>query len=168
MGAYALVRQAFYDAGWYGQAWDAYTTNKDLPRPERSDALAALRGYLGGKHPVVIDAGDEIYFLRADRIGKEFGLDVIVRGSGDEYRRLSDIVATKRAVIVPLDFPKAPNVATPEAAANTSLERLMQWDMAPRTRPDWPRPASSSLSPREGLKMRAHCSAQFAKRWSVG
>lgn len=131
MGAYALARQAFYDAGWYGQAWDAYAANKDLPRPERSDALAALRGYLGGKHPVVIDAGDEIYFLRADRIGKEFGLDVIVRGSGDEYRRLGDIVATKRSVIVPLDFPKAPNVATPEAAANVSLERLMQWDMAP-------------------------------------
>jgi imidazolonepropionase-like amidohydrolase len=131
MGAYTLVRQAFYDAGWYGQAWEAYTANKDLPRPERSDALAVLRGYLGGKHPVVIDAGDEIYFLRADRIGKEFGLDVIVRGSGDEYRRLADIVATKRAVIVPLDFPKAPNVATPETAANVSLERLMHWDLAP-------------------------------------
>ncbi|HEY4310676.1 MAG TPA: amidohydrolase family protein [Pirellulales bacterium] len=131
MGAYTLVRQALYDAGWYSQAWHAYEGNKDLPRPERSDALAALRGYLGGKQPVMIDAADEIYFLRADRIGKEFGLDVIVRGSGDEYRRLADIVATKRSVIVPLDFPKAPNVSTPEGAANVSLERLMHWDIAP-------------------------------------
>ncbi len=104
MGAYTLVRQAFYDAGWYGQAWDAYQANHDLPRPERSDALAVLRGYLGGKLPVMIDAADELYFLRADRIGDEFGLDVIVRGSGDEYRRLAEVVETHRAVIVPLDF----------------------------------------------------------------
>jgi len=131
MGAYTLVRQAFYDAGWYGQAWDAYQANHELPRPERSDALAVLRGYLGGKQPVVIDAADELYLLRADRIGKEFGLDVIVRGSGEEYRRIAEIVATHRAVIVPLDFPKAPNVATPESAANVTLARLMQWDIAP-------------------------------------
>jgi imidazolonepropionase-like amidohydrolase len=131
MGAYTLVRQAFYDAGWYGQAWDAYQANQDLPRPERSDALAALRGYLGGKLPVIIDAPDELYFLRADRISKEFGLDAIINGSGEEYRRLADIVATHRPVIVPLDFPKAPSVSTPETAMNVSLERLMHWDIAP-------------------------------------
>jgi N-acetylglucosamine-6-phosphate deacetylase len=131
MGAYTLVRQAFYDAGWYGQAWDAYQANQDLPRPERSDALAALRGYLGGKLPVVIDAPDELYFLRADRISKEFGLDVLINGSGEEYRRVADIVATHRPVIVPLDFPKAPSVSTPESAMNVSLERLMHWDIAP-------------------------------------
>ncbi len=64
MGAYTLVRQAFYDAGWYGQAWHAYEGNRDLPRPERSDALVVLRGFLGGKQPVMIDAADELYFLR--------------------------------------------------------------------------------------------------------
>jgi len=32
---------------------------------------------------------------------------------------------------VPLDFAKAPNVATPEAAMNVSLSRLMHWDIAP-------------------------------------
>ena len=139
MGAYTLVRQAFYDAGWHGQAWDAYQANPDLPRPERSDALAVLRGYLAGKQPVIIDAPDELYFLRADRLGKEFDLDVIVHGSGEEYRRLADVAATHHAVILPLDFPKAPNVATPEAAANASLERLMQWDIAPKTLRAWPR-----------------------------
>ncbi|HEY2838769.1 MAG TPA: amidohydrolase family protein, partial [Pirellulales bacterium] len=131
MGAYTLVRQAFYDAGWHGQAWDAYQQGKEVPRPERSDALAVMRGYLGGKLPVIIDAADELYFLRADRIGDEFGLDVIVNGSGSEYRRLAEVKESGRAVIVPLNFPKAPNVATPEAAANVSLERLMHWDLAP-------------------------------------
>jgi len=131
MGAYTLVRQAFYDSGWYGQAWDAHQQGQDVPRPERSDALAALRGYLGGKQPVIIDASDELYFLRADRIGNEFNLNVIVNGSGEEYKRLAEIKASGRPVIVPLSFPKAPNVATPEAASNVSLERLMHWDLAP-------------------------------------
>src|SRR5262249_26117756 len=63
MGALTLVRQAFYDAGWYGQAWDAYQLHPELPRPERSDALAVLRGYLGRQTPVIIDAADELYFF---------------------------------------------------------------------------------------------------------
>jgi N-acetylglucosamine-6-phosphate deacetylase len=131
MGALALVRQAFYDAGWYGQAWDAYQQHPELARPERSDALAALGGYLGRKPLVVIDAPYDLYVLRADRVADEFGLNAIVRGSGQEYRRLAEIKATGRAVIVPLEFPKAPNVATPESAMNVSLEQLMHWDLAP-------------------------------------
>lgn len=131
MGAFTLVRQAFYDAGWYGQAWAAFEQDPQLPRPERSDALAVMGDYLGRTPVVVIDASDELYFLRADRIADEFGLNAIVRGSGDEYRRLEEIKATGRAVIVPVNFPKAPNVATPEAAMNVSLERLMHWDLAP-------------------------------------
>ena len=146
MGAFTLVRQAFYDAGWYGQAWEAFQQNAELERPERSEALAVLGRYLGRKPPVVIDATDELYFLRADRIGKEFNLNVIVRGSGHEYRRLEDIKATGLAVIVPLDFAKPPNVATPEAALNVSLERLMHWDLAPKTPAGWPPRASRSRS----------------------
>lgn len=131
MGAVALVRQAFYDAGWYGQAWEAFAQHPELERPEHSDALVALRGYLGKTPPVVIDASNELYFFRADRMGQEFNLNVIVRGSGDEYRRLDEVKATGRAVIVPLNFPKPPNVATPEAAMNVELEDLMHWDLAP-------------------------------------
>jgi len=131
MGAVALVRQAFYDAGWYGQAWEAFAQHPELQRPERSDALDALRAYLGKTPPVVIDASNELYFFRADRVGKEFNLNVIVRGSGDEYRRLDEVKATGRAVLVPLNFPKPPNVATPEAAMNVELEDLMHWDLAP-------------------------------------
>jgi N-acetylglucosamine-6-phosphate deacetylase len=131
MGALTLVRQALYDAGWHGQAWDTYQAHPELPRPERSDALAILAEYPGRKPLVIIDASDELYFLRADRLADEFSLNAVVRGSGQEYRRLDDIKATGRAVLVPLDFPKAPNVATPEAARNVSLERLMHWELAP-------------------------------------
>ncbi len=130
MGAVALVRQVFYDARWYAQAWQLWRQQPDLPQPEQSAALAALGPYLEGK-PVVIDAPDELYALRAHRIGEEFGLRVIIRGSGNEYRRLRAIRATGRGVIVPLEFPKPPDVTRPELARAVSLEELMHWDLTP-------------------------------------
>lgn len=131
MGAVALVRQAFYDAQWHGKAWEAFRTRAGTPRPETSAALDALHGYLTGSEPVVVDAPDELYALRASQIGSEFGLNVIVRGSGREYRRLDAVRATGRAVIVPLDFPKVPDVRVAEAAVNVPLEKLLHWDLAP-------------------------------------
>ncbi|HUU46100.1 MAG TPA: amidohydrolase family protein [Acidobacteriota bacterium] len=131
MGAMSLVRQAFYDADWYRQAHAASAKQRDLPRPERNDALEALHGYAGGSRAVMIEAEDEKDFLRADQIGREFGLNVIVRGSGDEYRRLDLIAATGRPVVVPLNFPEAPKVKTPEEAMGVTLETLMDWDIAP-------------------------------------
>lgn len=131
MGAVALARQAMLDGQWYRQAWQAYHANHQLPRPERNDALAVLQHYDDGQRLVIVDAANELYFLRADRFAREFGLNIAVRGSGDEYRRLDAIASASRPVIVPLNFPKAPNVATSEAALNVSLERLMDWDIAP-------------------------------------
>lgn len=131
MGAVALARQAMYDAQWYGKAWTSANANQSLPRPEFNDALAALQPVISGKQPVFIETYNELYFLRAVRFAEEFGLNLIVRGSGQEYRRLQDIAATQRPVILPLTFAQAPNVSTAEAAANVTLESLMHWDLAP-------------------------------------
>jgi len=131
MGAVALARQAMCDADWYARAWQAYETDPGLPRPERNDALERLGEYVDGSKLVVIEASDEQYFLRADRFAREFALKIAVRGSGREYRRLEAIRVTGRPVIVPLAFPKPPNVATPEAALGVSLADLMHWDIAP-------------------------------------
>ena len=81
MGAVALARQAFYDAQWYAAAWGAFQANSLLPRPERNDALDALRGYLQGQRLVVIDGANELYFLRADAFAREFSLNAAIRGS---------------------------------------------------------------------------------------
>jgi imidazolonepropionase-like amidohydrolase len=131
MGAVALARQTLLDADWYAKAWAAWKGNNQLPRPERNDALEALATCLGGNQPAIIDASNEEFFLRADRFAREFGLQAIIRGSGREYRRLSEIQATGRAVIVPVNFPQAPSVATIEQSLDVSLQQLMHWDIAP-------------------------------------
>jgi N-acetylglucosamine-6-phosphate deacetylase len=131
MGAVALARQAMYDARWHREAWSAYRRDVSLPRPERNDALEALAPFVSENGLVMIEANDEQYFLRADQFAREFGLNLAVCGSGHEYRRLETIAKTGRPVIVPVNFPKAPNVGAPEAAMSVSLEELMHWDLAP-------------------------------------
>lgn len=131
MGAVALARQAMYDADWFGDAWQAWKASSSASRPEINDALAALSQWRDGDGLVVIDAINELYALRADDFAREFKLNAVLRGSGNEYRRLDAIRATGRPVLVPVAFPKAPNVATPEAARQATLESLMHWELAP-------------------------------------
>ncbi len=131
MGAVALARQTIYDADWYGAAHRAATNDSTLSRPERNDALQALIEARNQNTPFVIDTSNELFLLRADRFAREFRLNLIVRGSGNEYRRLDEILATGRPVIVPVNFPKPPNVGTYETALDVTLESLMHWDHAP-------------------------------------
>lgn len=131
MGAVALARQALHDAQWYAQAAQARAVDPLTPKPERNDALAALEGVVAGRTPVILTAADEQYFLRADRFAREFGLAATILGSGQEYRRLEEVAATGRTVILPVDFPAAPDVGTPAAADNVTLERLLNWRLAP-------------------------------------
>lgn len=131
MGAVALARQAMLDADWYGDAWAVYRANPTLPRPERNDALESLQEYPDSDNLLIADASNELFVLRADQYAREFALNVAVRGSGHEYKRLDAIVATGRPIILPLNFPKPPNVASTEAALNVDLEDLMHWDIAP-------------------------------------
>jgi N-acetylglucosamine-6-phosphate deacetylase len=131
MGAVALARQAIYDAQWYRDARIAVEADSTLPLPEHNDALAALQPVLNGAQPVVVKTSNEQFVLRADQFAAEFGLSLIVVGNGREYRRLAEIAGTKRPIILPLAFPKAPNVSTPEAAQDATLESLMHWDIAP-------------------------------------
>jgi N-acetylglucosamine-6-phosphate deacetylase len=131
MGALTLVRQAMHDARWYEAAWKAASSDTKLPRPEHNTALASLAGFASERLPVVIEAGDNLYLLRAVRIAKEFELPLIVRGSGEEYQLIDAVKAAGCPVLVPLDFPKPPNVSTPEKARNVSVSRLLAWDLAP-------------------------------------
>jgi imidazolonepropionase-like amidohydrolase len=131
MGAVALVRQTFLDANWYQQAQLAYQSNPSLVPPDFNTSLESLEPTIRGRQTAIIDGPNDLYALRADRIAKEFSLKLVVRGSGREYRQLNAIAATRRTFIIPVDFPKAPEVATRTAALDASLQSLMHWHFAP-------------------------------------
>jgi N-acetylglucosamine-6-phosphate deacetylase len=131
MGAVALARQTLLDADWYARSIQARNGNPATPAVERNDALDALQSITANDGLVIVDAINELYFLRADQFAREFSLNAIVRGSGFEYRRLAAIRDTGRPILVPVNFPKPPNVGSPEAARQVNVVDLMHWDIAP-------------------------------------
>jgi imidazolonepropionase-like amidohydrolase len=119
-GVIALLRQVNYDAQWYKQlpagyfhddGLEAYTANLSLPQ--------------------VFEVTNKLEILRADKIGKEFGINYIIKGGGDEYQTLNDIKKTRDMLIIPVNFPEAPDVKDPYDAANVSYETLKHWELAP-------------------------------------
>ena len=130
MGAVALLRQSMYDALWYNKAWDAYRATPSLPRPETNLSLQALSNAIVST-TFVFDTQNERMALRADAIAKEFSLAMIVRGSGQEYRQLDQIAATHRPILLPINFPGAPDVKTAADAREVTLKELMHWHLAP-------------------------------------
>jgi imidazolonepropionase-like amidohydrolase len=131
MGAVALARQAMYDALWYQQAQAAYQAGQASVRPEQNEALEVLREYPHSDRLILVNVANELSCLRAEEFAREFSLNVGLVGSGWEYRRLDAVRALRRPVIVPLDFPRPPNVASPEAVLDASLDDLLHWDHAP-------------------------------------
>ena len=132
MGTIALMNQTFMDAEWYRRAWAAYeASGRAFLPPETSEALAALGPVIEGAQPVIFETRGEEEYLRAYAIAEQFGLDAWYRGSGQEYRILDVLSGRSDPLIIPLDFPDAPDVDDPEAALNASLEDLRHWYLAP-------------------------------------
>jgi len=133
MGAISLMRQTLIDAQWYRDAHAAYARSpQGQQRPETNKSLDVLSKALDTRTPFIIEATDEHYFIKTNEIAQEFGLNLWIRGSGTEYRRLEAIAATRVPVIVPLNFPAPPAVDAPEDAMNLSLEVLRHWYLAPQ------------------------------------
>ena len=131
MGAIALVRQSFLDASWYQAAQEAYRKNPvTTERPETNASLAALAEQ-AQRNPAVFEAEDELDLLRALRIADEFKLKPILFGNGYEYRVRKALAENKTPVILPLDFPKPPEIERPEQALEYELDELQHWDRAP-------------------------------------
>ena len=132
MGTIALMKQTLMDADWYIRAWDAYeSSGRAFLPPETSEALAALEDVVQGSQPVVFETGGEEEYLRAHTLASEFGLQAWYRGNGNEYRIIDLLRNRSEPLIVPLDFPDAPDVGYPGAALDASLAGLRHWYLAP-------------------------------------
>ncbi len=120
MGSVALLRQTFYDADWYKKAKGKTEFNISL------DAFNNNQGM-----PQVFEVGDRLGVLRANKIGKEFGIQYIIKGMGDEYQRLDEVKAAGLSLILPLNYPVTPDVEDPFDEKNVSLSEMKHWEMAP-------------------------------------
>lgn len=130
MGAVALLRQTLLDAQWYADALDAYKSNGKLPRPSFDIGLETL---VQAKQTskFVVDAPNERMALRAQKLANEFSLDIILHGSGREYRQLAEIAGIGKPMLIPVDFADAPKINSESDARETSLQELLDWELAP-------------------------------------
>lgn len=119
MGSIALLRQTYLDAAWYATARER-EVNLSLEALQKSKGL-----------PQLFEVKDYRSALRADRIGDEFGIRYIIKGGGDEYKRIADIKNTGCSFIIPLNFPKAFDISNPYDALNISLAEMKHWELAP-------------------------------------
>ncbi|MCB0801465.1 MAG: amidohydrolase family protein [Flavobacteriales bacterium] len=119
MGIIALIKQTLYDAKWYEE------------NPLKTDfnaSLKAINDYKG--LPQFFDVESELSILRAAKIGKEFNIPFIIKGNGEEYKRIKEIQKTGVRLIVPINFPIAYDVSDPFLNRQLPLSKLKEWEMA--------------------------------------
>ena len=132
MGTIALMRQTLLDADWYIRAWNAYESGgRAFLPPETSQALGALEAVVQGDQAVLFETRSEEEYLRAHALAAEIGVDAWFRGNGQEYRILDVLGGRTDPLVIPLDFPDAPDVGDPESALNATLADLRHWYLAP-------------------------------------
>jgi imidazolonepropionase-like amidohydrolase len=120
MGFIALLRQTYLDASWYAA---------QNPKPFIDQTLENWN--VNGRLPQIFDTRNWLEVGRADKVGDEFGVQYIVKGAGDEYKRIDEIKATGAKMIIPLNYPDAFDVADPIDAMDVSLADMKHWELAP-------------------------------------
>lgn len=137
MGSIALLRQTYYDAQWYKENFsNPKSPEGDLSNPSQPGLEAEFNislDYFNKNQNLaqIFEADDYLSVLRADKVGDEFGAQYIIKGTGDEYKRLKEIKETKVRLIVPLKFPKNYDVEDAYDALLVSLDDMKHWELAP-------------------------------------
>ncbi|MCJ7446984.1 MAG: amidohydrolase family protein [Bacteroidales bacterium] len=119
-GIIALLRQLYYDVQWYEQLPPGYF---------HDDGIEAF--IYNASLPQIFEVTDKMQVMRADKIGKEFNINYIIKGAGDEYQAIIDIKKAGNKLIIPVNYPEAPDVKDPYDAASVSYTTLKHYEMAP-------------------------------------
>ncbi|MEE2907773.1 MAG: amidohydrolase family protein [Planctomycetota bacterium] len=132
MGSIALMRQTLMDAQWHVDWQETWRAAPDqMQPPPRRDALVALQDVIDGSRPMLVETSSLANAARAGAIADEFKLNLWLLSTGDEYQNLQAIKAMDCPVIVPVDFPDRPDLASLEAADRITLREMQQWEQAP-------------------------------------
>ena len=119
MGMMALLRQMYLDMNWY----------KNGNSKTKDASLEALLN--NGKLVQIFTTEDKLNSLRASKIAKEFGLNYVLKGSGNEFERVEEIKNTNSKFIIPINFPEAYDVSNSFLADQIDLSDLRFWNQAP-------------------------------------
>lgn len=119
MGMLALLKQMYHDTNWYKGGNSDY---KD----------ASLEALIKNEKLIQVFASeDKLNSLRVAKLGKQFGVNYILKGSGNEFERLEEIKKTEAKFIIPINFPEAYDVSDPYQANQMELADLRFWNQAP-------------------------------------
>jgi imidazolonepropionase-like amidohydrolase len=119
MGSIALLKQVFHDANWYA-------TSKPNERNLSLDELNANR-----QLPSFMHTNEKWEILRAEKIAKEFNLNMHFIGSGNEYAAAASLRSLNKTIVLPIHFPEAFDVNDPYVARQIPLSDLKHWELAP-------------------------------------
>ncbi|NQV15031.1 amidohydrolase family protein, partial [bacterium] len=132
LGTIAVMRQTLYDAEWYGKSQAIYSKYPDKNESIKENlALDVLAEARSNNSPFLLKTGQETAAVRAIDFANEFGLNLWLKGSGFEYRRLTEIAKANPFIILPINFPGNPDIANPHRAFQYTTEQLKHWDLAP-------------------------------------
>ena len=134
MGSYALMRQTLIDADWRR---DSIAVPQSPMPVDDMNALDALVPLVLGQHGLVLDAADELDAARLLTLVRDQlpNCKPTLLGGGNEFRAQAELAALLGSaggtLILPIEFPQAPDLVSPTAADTVSLRDLMTWRYAP-------------------------------------
>ena len=120
MGSIALVRQAIYDAKYYGE-------NKSLL--DKNISLDALASQLD--KPIFFLTNDKLEAIQVQKIAQEFNLPIIIIGSGNEYEEIRSFKDWKEPMVMPISWNTPKGMEDPYLVDKISLQTLKEWELAP-------------------------------------
>ncbi len=132
MGSIAYVKQLFFDASHYDQAWTTYqAAPAGLARPEYDRSLEPVRDALKGKRPVLFPANLAKEVDRALAMAQETGATPVMYGLQEGYRIARALAPKNVLLLVNADWPAPDRDGDPEA--DVPLATLRFRDRAPTT-----------------------------------
>ncbi|MCL1161581.1 amidohydrolase family protein [Shewanella chilikensis] len=129
MGSIALIRQTLSDANWYNQNKKNAAGREGLLSPEFNTALERLRDIK--TRGVIFDTRNLNNQLRAAKLLSQSDIQPILLGNGQEYARVKELLEYRPVLILPLNFPAAPQVSDEDYAREVPLNILRHWERAP-------------------------------------
>ena len=132
MGVFAYLKQLYYDAMHYRDAWAAYEADpRGKRRPEWDPALDPVRRQFAEGWPALFPADGRSDIGRALAATREMGVRPVVYGAQQAWAGADLLAEAGVPALVNLDWPEPPADGDPEAVPD--LSQLRRYDRAPTT-----------------------------------